>query len=271
MCRGCCCRTIVFGANNISSGDYATVSGGLSNNAGDSYSTIAGGASNTNNGYISFIGGGSNNNITNLRFHSVIGGGSNNTISGGTLSFIAGGSGNTITHSNAFVLGTDITTTQIDTTYVENLIASGDGLFGRVNAGSQLTVGVANGVGGTIRAYENNAQTNSGIFIEQDGVGDAKLSFELTGGVVFSLGIDNSVSDNLVLSRSATLGTANVFSVDNNLDTTFTGDVNGANTVTNETDIYAGTTKVSHMITLSQAEYNSISGSTDAGTMYIII
>jgi len=92
-------------------------------------------------------------------------------------------------------------------------------------AENQLTVGVVNGVNGIINARENNALTNSGIILQQDGGGDAKLTFALGSGASFSMGIDNSDSDKFVLSRSPLLGSGNVLSVDSSLNTAFTGNV----------------------------------------------
>lgn len=51
---------------------------------------------------------------------------------------------------------------------------------------------------------------------------------------------------------------------------TLTGDLFGTNLITNETDIYDSTPKLSNIITLTQIEYNSILLK-DANTLYIII
>lgn len=51
---------------------------------------------------------------------------------------------------------------------------------------------------------------------------------------------------------------------------TATGNILGANTVTNETDTYTASAKVTKMITLSQSEYNAI-GTKDVNTLYIIV
>jgi hypothetical protein len=103
------------------------------------------------------------------------------------------------------------------------------------------------------------------------------------GGYQNTITSGNTVSYSTIVGGSGnTINHTNTHIIGSNIttvsaDTTYvesliaTGDITGANTVTNETDIYGGTTAVSHMITLSQGEYDSISGSTDAGTMYIII
>ncbi len=54
--------------------------------------------------------------------------------------------------------------------------------------------------------YENNAQINPASRIEQDGSGDAAQHFYLTGEQSFSIGIDNSDSDNFRISSAANLG-----------------------------------------------------------------
>jgi len=127
--------TIGGGRGNVISGDtYITIGGGRDNTATGSYSSIGGGQNNTASGYYTNIAGGRNNNVSatsgfigggdgNLveENFGVIGGGQNNSITGGTKNSILGGELNNVGHSNAHVIGSNITTTQTDTTFVEGL------------------------------------------------------------------------------------------------------------------------------------------------------
>lgn len=54
--------------------------------------------------------------------------------------------------------------------------------------------------------YENSASTTPQVLIENDGAGDAAIRLLLTGGVTWSLGIDNSNTDNFKISSAASLG-----------------------------------------------------------------
>ncbi|MCK5641789.1 MAG: hypothetical protein KAJ19_13385, partial [Gammaproteobacteria bacterium] len=73
----------------------------------------------------SFIGNGNNNHLgdgVNQVAYSAILAGKDNTIDGTVFySAIIAGENNSITHSNTFILGSNISSTQSDTTYVENL------------------------------------------------------------------------------------------------------------------------------------------------------
>jgi len=78
----------------------------------------------------SFIGNGNNNHLgdgVNQVAYSAILAGKDNTIEGTAFnSAIIAGENNTITHSNTFILGSNITSTQADTTYLNNVNISGD-------------------------------------------------------------------------------------------------------------------------------------------------
>jgi hypothetical protein len=108
--------TIGGGYTNWTSGDYATVAGGLFNNAyhdasvgggstnvakGDA-STIAGGSSNAANGPYSVVGGGVQN--ATVRLYSAVAGGAGNTAAGDS-STVAGGNSNTAGSYSATVAG----------------------------------------------------------------------------------------------------------------------------------------------------------------------
>ncbi|NBO98580.1 MAG: hypothetical protein EBU90_00365 [Proteobacteria bacterium] len=67
------------------------------------------------NGALGYNQGGAGNNIVPSK--------GNNTISSGTYSGILGGQKNTMQNKNSFIVGSNVTTTQDNTTFVENLFA----------------------------------------------------------------------------------------------------------------------------------------------------
>ena len=89
------------------------------------------------------------------------------------------------------------------------------------------------------------------------------------------MGLDNT-GDLFTLSRHSTLGTNNVFthSFGNpfsfKVDVESTGDILGANTVTNETDTYSSHPDAQKIITLTQAEYDAI-GTPNVNTVYLTV
>jgi hypothetical protein len=140
--------TIAGGLNNTSSGNYSfigggfqniasgyntTIGGGLCNTASSYYSVIAGGSCATASGNYSFVGAGRRN-ITSGTYSAVTGG-SNNTASG-YYSAILAGAGNTASGqysavlaglfniascARSYIVGSNITSDRICTTFVNNL------------------------------------------------------------------------------------------------------------------------------------------------------
>ena len=112
--------------NIITSGNYSSVynviTGGQNNQIvfGDR-SFIGGGSSGIINGFNNVLMGGFANSISGN--NSIICGGANNTITGGEFVTIVGGSANNNAgYNNVFILGSNITATQPNTTYVQNII-----------------------------------------------------------------------------------------------------------------------------------------------------
>jgi len=106
--------------NSIVGGFYNKIEGSFGNFIGNgSYNNITGTT-------YSSISGGYRNNI-NDSVYTFIGGGLSNTINNYNYSTILGGQNNTVNHKNAHIIGSNITSVAIDTTYVENLNI-GDGL-----------------------------------------------------------------------------------------------------------------------------------------------
>lgn len=152
--------TVAGGRTNTSTGTACSIGGGRSNTASNTYSTVGGGRSNSSTGYASTVAGGFTNSSTNT--NSTIAGGSNNTssgicsavgggrwnVAGGDYSAILGGQFNNAVHTNVFILGSGITSTQADTTYVQNLDVSitGDIDTLRINKFYHNNLSVATGV-----------------------------------------------------------------------------------------------------------------------------
>jgi hypothetical protein len=109
ICNNAAGSNISGGCCNTVSGRYSNVAGGYSNTAcGDNTSTVSGGACNTASGRYSNIAGGYCN------------------IASGQQSFVAGGSGNnTKGFTNTFILGSNLSASQANFTYVNNLTSQG--------------------------------------------------------------------------------------------------------------------------------------------------
>lgn len=61
--------------------------------------------------------------------------------------------------------------------------------------------------GSLLHVFRNDAVTSApGLHLEQDGTGDAAVSFELTGIISWAVGVDNSDSDKFKISRNIDLG-----------------------------------------------------------------
>jgi hypothetical protein len=109
------------GNNCIGSGCYSVIAAGTGNIIGTTDVPVI---TSTNSGIYSTITGGLSNVVTGL--YSVLGGGRRNIISG-NYSFIAAGSANdTKGYNNTFILGTGLSATSANYTYVNNLSVQGD-------------------------------------------------------------------------------------------------------------------------------------------------
>jgi hypothetical protein len=121
------------GFQNIASGYNTTIGGGLCNTASSYYSVIAGGSCATASGNYSFVGAGRRN-ITSGTYSAVTGG-SNNTASGyysailagagntasGQYSAVLAGLSNIASCARSYIVGSNITSDRICTTFVNNL------------------------------------------------------------------------------------------------------------------------------------------------------
>jgi hypothetical protein len=194
---------ILNGRNNVASGNCTTVSGqyncatsggstvlggtyncaitnpggavigGYSNTNSGTYSTIAGGRSNLLKAYCSFIGSGLRNTIDGVS-NAIVGGECNNIIIGSSCSFIAGGLCNNIPTgvNNAFILGSSLSASQSNFTYVNNLssqgnvIAQGNVGIGTSSPSAKLLV---YGAGQTTAAISTVSNLGGSAYIQDSG------------------------------------------------------------------------------------------------------
>jgi hypothetical protein len=103
-------------------------------------------------------------------------------------------------------LGTDNLITIADAGAVS--IVKGDLIVSRSSAAGEVLAQVVN---------SENADPASDAYVEVScggsSGGDAGIRFELTGGQVYAMGLDNSDGDNLVISGSADIGTDNLMTI----------------------------------------------------------
>jgi hypothetical protein len=125
----------IGGGRGNSASDYSTIGGGQYNTMStynNSHIVIGGGKSNTTGNFVScssILGGYLNNMQCSSNFSSILGGKSNCLTNGANYSSIIGGCSNCIAGGcNVFILGSNITATAADYTFVNNLCS-----FGQVN------------------------------------------------------------------------------------------------------------------------------------------
>jgi hypothetical protein len=119
---------------NTASGTYSTIAGGTLNNVISSYNFLGNGNQNIINGsYSSLINGAYNVISGNNCFISGI----NNSVVGNGLT-VLGGSNNTLSGINCFAFGSSISAIALDTTFVNNLSATGT-IYGDVNSFITIT------------------------------------------------------------------------------------------------------------------------------------
>jgi len=114
---------VAGGFCNNASANYSNVAGGAHNTASAYYSNVAGGRSNTASGPDSNVAGGSSN--TASGYYSNVAGGRSNTASGNCSSILGGSANDTNLQDNTFILGSGLTATQPNYTYVNNLSSQG--------------------------------------------------------------------------------------------------------------------------------------------------
>ena len=87
----------------------------------------------------------------------------------------------------------------------------------RIDSDGNVGIGTDNPVP-ALHVYQNNTKggTAAGLTIEQEGTGDAVLSFLLTGTERWKMGIDNSDSDKFKISKATNLSSNNALTIDAN-------------------------------------------------------
>ena len=109
--------------NNVTTGYYSNIGGGVSNTASGYYSNVAGGQNNTASESYSNVAGGSFN--TASGYFSNVAGGYGNNASGGYSSILGGINNNTNNQACSFIIGQGIIASQPNFTYVNTLSALG--------------------------------------------------------------------------------------------------------------------------------------------------
>jgi hypothetical protein len=163
-------NSTIIGSNNISNSQISFVGGGTNiigaGTGSGSYSQFIGGGSfnciGTNSTYAGIIAGSGNTIINGC--NTLIGGGLCNTASS-NYSFIAGGQKNhSKGYNNTFILGSSLSATQADTTYVNNIIASGvTALTATLNTAPLTIVTAAKG-----SVFESLQNTFAGVSASSD-------------------------------------------------------------------------------------------------------
>lgn len=163
-------NSVMAGSGNIGNSQASFLGGstnvlGAGTGSGSYSQVIAGGQNNcigTNSTYAGIVAG-TNNCIVNGN-SSIIVGGSNNTASS-YCSFIAGGQKNdTKGFNNTYILGSSLSATQADTTYVNNVIASGvTALTATLNTAPLTIVAAAKG-----SVFESLQNTFAGVSASSD-------------------------------------------------------------------------------------------------------
>ena len=188
---------------------HSSIIGGYNNRVYSNYSSVIGGYHNTitATGTMNFIGNGQENTISNSSQRSVIVGGQYNTISGASIECsIIGGDSNTINgKTNAHIIGSNITATEDDFTYVENLNISNN--IKTNNNEAFLSDSVAIG-GSTNESSAGNSAviggstniargTQSGVFVGSGHTVTHSNSAILGGASITSDAINTAYVDNL--------------------------------------------------------------------------
>ena len=133
------CHSGIFSGfgNTISSTNKSVILGGSTNTIGTTAccTTIGGGFNNSSTSCQTFIGGGYTNAIAGS-VSSIIGGNNNTISSAGTRGAILGGEISTLQHNKSFIVGSNITSTAVCTTFMNSAVITGSLTVG---GGNQLS------------------------------------------------------------------------------------------------------------------------------------
>ena len=201
-------------------------------------------------------------------------GGNNNSISGNGHGMLIGGINNQITTDYGLLFGGLYN--QVNGGYFSPLLGGSDN---RIVGGNQSSI-----LGGT--AHRLNSGGDNSSIIGGNNHTVTHSGSAIIGGSYMSTTAHNTVYvPNLVVSGSLTatvatasyaLNAATASSVTTlNQNVTITGSLNATGSITgniigNNTDTYTSSPAIQQVVTLTQAEYNAISGSANANTFYVI-
>jgi hypothetical protein len=128
---------VAGGGYNTASAYYSNVAGGLLNKASGCYSNVAGGRSNTASSCYSNVAGGCDN--TASGYFSNVAGGCCNINSGNYSSILGGCANDTKGLNNTFILGSNLSASQANFTYVNNISSKGSVYGNFYGDGSYIT------------------------------------------------------------------------------------------------------------------------------------
>ena len=175
---------VAGGRNNNASGSFSNVAGGCCNTASGIASIVVGGSCNTASGCYSNVAGGQNNTACGPR--SNVAGGRCNTASGCYSSILGGINNNTNNQSNTFILGSSLSASNPNYTYVNNLSSQGNiiasgAVYG--NTGVTLLTGVT-----TYTIQLSDSGNLIGAFN-----GNVSLSATPSGSIKYPIGFQTAV------------------------------------------------------------------------------
>jgi hypothetical protein len=167
--------TIGGGTSNIASNIYCSVFAGFLNTASGLYASAGAGKQNVSSGTLAHVGGGFDNTASGgyagvlggygnaaSGLHSAVLGGKLNSAASAYSAVLGGQSNNTGVYTNVFILGSSITATASDTTYVQGLKTAGpvtEGVVAIGNTGTSKTIDLASGTVQTASLTGNCAFT----------------------------------------------------------------------------------------------------------------
>ena len=267
---------VAGGYSNTACGDQSNVAGGYGNTACGNWSNVAGGFCNTASGANSTVAGGFCNNASCN--YSNVAGGFCNTVSS-SYSFIAGGRKNhTKGFSNTFILGSSLSATQADTTYVNSVIASGvTSLTATLNTAPLTIVAAAKG-----SVFESLQNTFAGVSASSDisvyndttnyldmGIASSVYNGNLFGPIFNVVGAGDSylyttANDLIIGTSSPSISSDIVFFTGGTLSGTSTNSGNERFRITNTAGTYSGNVGVN---TATPNQQLTVSGSISSTAM----
>lgn len=242
------------GRYNTASGYSSTIGGGRGNNASGNYSAVVGGKSNIASGTYSTVSGGEYNNASGQ--YSTVGGGYSNTANGQRSSVLGGCFNNIAGYTNAHIIGSYITATADNTTFVNNLQVDDSLRFKGYNDN-------------TDPMYIRKDNSVSNLSVLQIVIGDDPTGNSLTYPTNGNAAVD------YVAIMTTGGATHHLFGSDgkyyNAGGITFSdGSTQSSAGVTSNTSGITGATAITNIVKISQAGYDALV-TKDPNTIYIIV